>query len=131
SKISEHQQGIIINEIANYRRLSHLKLDSLYDLRLPSDTASTVGVTYYSRRRFKAGILLYRWNTIGTISQNIALPKLKSWVTYKVLDADTGVESIVSGSDLINNGLNVSLENRRNSALIFIDAVNEPPTPTP
>src|SRR5262249_29875335 len=122
---------IIVNEIANYRRLSHLKLDSLYDLRLPSDTASTVGVTYYSRRRFKAGILLYRWNAIGALTQNVALPKLKSWVTYKVTDIDTGVETIVSGSDLLNNGLNVSFDNQRKSAIIFIDALNDSTPPTP
>lgn len=125
SKISDRQQGIVLKEIENYRQLSHLKFSCQYDLQLPSDTAGVAGVTFYSRRRFNAGVLLYRWQRDGAFDERVRLPKLKSGVTYHVVDADTGTDIIASGSDLISNGFSVPFSAQRLSALLFIEPFTE------
>lgn len=125
SKISDRQQGIVLKEIENYRQLNHLKFSCQYDLQLPSDTADVAGVTFYSRRRFNAGVLLYRWQRDGAFDQRVSLSRLKSGATYRVVDADTGAELIASGSDLINNGINVRFSAERLSALVFIEPFTE------
>lgn len=130
SKISDRQQSIVLKEIENYRRLNHLKFACQYDLQLPNDTADVAGVTFYSRRRFNAGVLLYRWQRDGAFDQRVVLPKLKSWVTYHVVDADTGAEIIASGSDLISNGITVPFSAQRLSALLFIEPFTESQPPS-
>lgn len=127
SKISERQQGVILKEIENYRWLNHLKFACKYDLQLPNDNADVAGVTFYSRRQFNAGVLLYRWQRDGAFEERVTLPKLKSGVTYRVVDADTGTEIIASGSDLINNGIAVPFSAERLSALLFIEPVVQSP----
>jgi hypothetical protein len=130
SKISERQQGVILKEIENYRRLNHLKFSCLYDLQLPNDSAEVAGATFYSRRRFSAGVLVYRWGRDGAFDQRVGLPKLKSWVTYRVVDVDTGTEIIASGSDLISNGVTVPFSSQRLSALLFVEPLfqSQPPS---
>jgi hypothetical protein len=125
SKISERQQGVIVNEIANYRRLNLLKSACLYDLQEPDETADVAGVTFYSRRRFHAGVLLYRWQHDGTFDQHVAFSKLNASVTYRVTDVDTGTEITASGSDLISHGITVPFSALRLSALLFIDPVTQ------
>lgn len=127
SKISDRQQGIVLKEIENYRQLNHLKFSCQYDLQLPSDAADVAGVTFYSRRRFNAGVLLYRWQRDGAFDQRVSLSRLKSGATYRVVDADTGAEIIASGSDLINNGVTVPFSAERLSALVFIEPVVQSP----
>lgn len=127
SKISDRQQGIVLKEIENYRQLNHLKFSCQYDLQLPSDTADVAGVTFYSRRRFNAGVLLYRWQRDGAFDQRVSLSRLKSGVTYHVVDADTGTDIIASGSDLISNGVTVPFSAERQSALVFIEPVVQSP----
>jgi hypothetical protein len=121
SKVSDRQQSIVLKEIENYRRLNHLKYSCEYDLQLPDDSADVAGVTFYSRRRFNAGILLYRWQRDGAFDQHVVLPKLKFWVTYHVVDVDTGTEITASGTDLMSNGLTVSFGSQRQSALLFVE----------
>ena len=132
SLIGERQQGIVLSEIENYRRLNHLKFACQYDLQLPNDTADVAGVTFYSRRHTNAGFLLYRWQRNGAFDQHVALPKLRSSVTYRVVDVDTGTEIIASGSDLISNGITVPFSAQRLSALVFVESLTEsqsPPAP--
>jgi Melibiase len=127
--ITERQQSILLKEIENYRRLNHLKFSCLYDLQLPDDSADVAGVTFYSRRRFNAGVLLYRWRRDGAFDQRVVLPNLKSSVTYHVVDVDTGTEIIASGSDLISNGMTVPFSAQRLSALLFVEPVIQSQTP--
>ncbi len=130
SQISERQQSIILKEITNYRRLNRLKYSCVYDLQLPVDTADTAGVTFYNRRRFNAGILLYRWNRNGSFDQRVLLTKLKPWVTYHVVDLDTGEEITASGRDLISDGVTIRFGKERLSALLFVEALHESPGPS-
>ncbi|HJQ23488.1 MAG TPA: alpha-galactosidase [Blastocatellia bacterium] len=127
SLIGEPQQRVILKEAENYRRLSPIKYACTYDLRLPGDAADVAGVTFYSGRRARAGVLLYRWQRDGAFDQHIALTKLKPELTYHVVDADTGAEVTASGSELMANGINVSFSSGRLSALLFIDSVTATP----
>lgn len=126
SQIGERQQKVILQEVANYRRLNPLKFSCVYDLRLPSDDAEAVGVTFYSSKRYRAGVLLYRWEREGAFDEHVTLARLKPELTYHVVDVDTGAEFTASGSDLIRNGVNVSFGSQRLSAMLFIETV----TPT-
>jgi Melibiase len=125
--VSPRQQNVILKEIANYRRLNPMKFSCVYDLQLPSDAADTVGVTFYSGKRRHAGILCYRWQREGAFDQRVTPAKLKPEVTYRVTDADGGPEITASGSDLMNNGINISFSAQRQSALIFIEPVENTP----
>src|ERR1041384_5970550 len=126
--VTDRQRNIVLTEIGNYRRLNSLKYSCEYDLRLPDDSADVAGVTLYSRRRFHSAVLLYRWQRDGAFDQKVLLPKLKSWLTYHVVDADTGAEFTASGSELISNGINVPFSTKRLSALVFIQAVTKSQT---
>jgi melibiase-like protein len=129
SRITERQQGILLKEIENYRRLNRLKFACVYELQLPNDSADVAGVTFYGRRRLTAGVLLYRWQRDGAFDQRVVLLKLRSSVTYRVVDVDTGSETIASGRDLMRNGIIVPFSARRQSALLFIEPLYESPKP--
>ncbi|MFY9572292.1 MAG: alpha-galactosidase [Blastocatellia bacterium] len=132
SQIGERQRSIILKEIQNYRTLNHLKSSCIYDLQLPDDNSGTAGVTFYSKRRRNAGILLYRWQRNGAFDEHVELAKLKPWVTYRVVDVDTRMEKISSGSDLINDGVDIPFSSQRLSALLFVEPLTEsqkPPEP--
>jgi Melibiase len=127
AQISARQQGVVLKEIDNYRRLSRLKYSCNYDLQLPDDQAAVAGVTFYDRRRMNAGVLLYRWQRNGAFDQRVALPKLRPWVTYRITDADTGTEIYATGEDLISKGITVPFTSERLSALLYIKDVKQPP----
>jgi hypothetical protein len=121
--VSERQQTIILQEIANYRRLNPLKYACLYELQLPADHAEMAGVTFYSANRQQAGILLYRWQRQGTFHQPVKLARLNSELIYRVQDVDTQTETTVSGATLIGKGLQVAFSSQRQSALLFVEPV--------
>jgi hypothetical protein len=127
SLLGEHQQSIILKEIANYRRLNHLKYACLYDLQLPGDDKDAVGVTFYSGRRVHAGIMLYRWQRDGAFDQRVVLTKLKPAMTYHVIDMDMGTDITASGNELMSSGVTVPFNSQRQSALLFIDPVTATP----
>jgi alpha-galactosidase len=129
SQISARQQGVILKEIENYRQLNPLKYSCNYDLQLPDDQADVAGITFYSRGRLNAGVLLYRWQRSGAFEQRVVLPKLKPWAMYRVVDMDTGTEIIARGDDLSNSGINVSFTGERQSAVLFVKHVKESPAP--
>jgi Melibiase len=123
SQISQRQQAIILKEIERYRRLNRLKYSCNYDLQLPDEQADVAGVSFYDRRRLNAGVLLYRWQRGGAFDQRIVLPKLKSWATYRILDVDTGTETVAKGDELRSSGLTVPFTGERLSALLFVKQV--------
>jgi Melibiase len=124
SKINDHQRDVILQEIANYRKLNPVKFACMYDLQLPSSSADVAGVTFYSRRRYNAGVLLYRWSREGAFEQHVTFAKLKSTGMYRVVDADTGAETIASGSDLNTNGIDIPFSPQRLSAVVFVESMN-------
>jgi melibiase-like protein len=123
-KIPDHQRDVILKEIENYRRLNQLKFSCLYDLQLPSSSAEVAGVTFYSRRRYHSGVILYRWSREGAFDQHVTFAKLKSMGTYRVTDVDTGVVTTASGSDLNTNGIDIPFTGDRLSALVFVEPLN-------
>lgn len=128
--ISARQQGIIVKEIANYRRLNRLKPACLYDLQLPTISADVAGVTFYGAEPANAGILLYRWQRKGAFDQRVKLTKLKPSLMYHVVDVDTGKDFTASGSDLIGNGLTIAFNAQRLSALVFVEPVTPSQKPS-
>jgi hypothetical protein len=42
---------------------------------------------------------------------------------YRVVDIDTGVEIVASGSDLNTNGIDIPFSEQRLSALVFVEAI--------
>ena len=123
SKVPDRQRDVILKEIENYRKLNPLKFACLYDLQQPSSSADVAGVTFYSRRRYNAGVVLYRWARMGAFNQHVTFPKLKPTGMYQVTDADTGVQTIISGSDLNANGIDIPFSAERLSALVFVEPV--------
>lgn len=121
SKITEHQQSVVLNEIQNYRRLSPIKVAGLYESRPTADGAATAGATFYDARRKRAAILLYRWDQKGALAQHLDISKLRSSSSYQVTDIDTGVSYTVTGEDLLRDGVTVQFGAERLSALVFIE----------
>jgi hypothetical protein len=121
SKISDHQQSVILNEIQNYRRLSPIKPACLYELRQATDGADVAGVTFYDARRKKAAVLLYRWGRKGAFDQQVAVNRLRTSSSYQITDADTGIITTASGEDLLSNGVTIQFGADRLSALLFIE----------
>ena len=113
SLLTSGQRNVILKEIQNYRRLNGLKASCLYDLQLPDDGADTAGVTFYSKGRRAAGVLLYRWQREGAFESRVILSGLKDSFTYHVVDADTGVETTSTGTQLMVTGLAVPFSGDR------------------
>src|SRR5262249_39481549 len=61
--INDHQRSIILNEIANYRRLNAIKKYNLYDIVQPVDSADAASVTFYRKPSPQAAALLYPSNS--------------------------------------------------------------------
>lgn len=124
SKISDHQQSVILSEIQNYRRLSPIKPACLYELRQAIDGADVAGVTFYDARRKRAAVLLYRWDRKGAFDQQVAVDRLRTSSSYQITDADTGIITTTSGAELLGNGVTIPFGADRLSALLFIEPSN-------
>jgi len=124
SKIPDHQQSMIVQEIQNYRRMNPIKLASLYELLEPTDGAPAAGVTFYDGRRKRAAVILYRWDSKQAFAQLVAIDKLRTTSSYLVTDVDTGASTTVTGDDLLRDGVGVQFGANRMSALLFIEAAN-------
>jgi hypothetical protein len=122
--LSDHQRELVLKEIANYRQLNLVKQDGLYSLHQPQDGADIAGVTFYNWKSTKAGVLRYRWDRQGEFTETVSLKGLKSSLSYTITDADSGIQTQVSGKDLMKNGLAVPFAAERMSALLFIEASN-------
>jgi hypothetical protein len=123
--IGDHQQSVIVSEIQNYRRLNEIKLDALYELQQPVRASNTAGATFYSKFGKKAAVLLFRWNGQGALTQQVGLAELDPKQSYEVTDIDTGVKTQMAGADLSANGLTVAFDSARQSALVFIDPLDQ------
>src|SRR5262249_267292 len=108
----------------NYQRLNQLKAFCLFDLQAPDDRADAAGVTFYGSGRLEAGVLLYRWQRSGAFGQRVLFSSLKSSVTYRATDVDTGTTITATGSALMETGLLVPFSPGRLSALLFLEAVD-------
>jgi alpha-galactosidase len=124
SKIPDHQQDVIRREIQNYRRLNPIKLASLYEISEPADGVDAAGVTFYDARRKRAAVMLYRWDSKAAFSQQVAVDKLRTTLSYLVTDVDTGASATISGADLLKSGVIAQFGPERMSALLFIESVN-------
>jgi hypothetical protein len=69
--------------------------------------------------------LLFRWNGQGALTQQVALAELDPKQSYEVTDIDTGVKTQMAGADLNANGLTVAFDSARQSALVFIDPLDQ------
>jgi hypothetical protein len=123
--IGDHQQSVIVSEIQNYRRLNEIKLDALYELQQPVKASNTAGATFYAKFGKMAAVLLFRWNGQGALTQQVALNELDPKQSYEVTDIDTGIKTQMAGADLSTNGLTVAFDSTRQSALVFIDPIDQ------
>ncbi|NIA14398.1 MAG: hypothetical protein GWP08_09965 [Nitrospiraceae bacterium] len=127
SKISPRQRSVIVEEIAHYRRLNALKADYVYDIHYPRASAPLAGVTFYSADGAQAAVLLLRGSAEGDTPMPSALPGLSKARKFGVEDVDTGIVTEVSGKALRNGDTGLTLDAKRQSALLFIKAKQTQP----
>lgn len=123
--ITARQREVIVREAANYRRLSALKSDCRFDLLAPSRKTDAAGVVFYNAPGRRAGILLLRWDARGAFSAPVKLDGLAADATYRIEDADSGEIRALSGAALCHAGLQIPFTKQRQSALIFVEAIEE------
>jgi len=121
--IGDHQRGVILNEVQNYRKLNEIKVNALYELRPPVKNPDTVGATFYAGFGKKAAVLVFRWAGQGALAEQFGLAELDPTQSYQVTDVDTGVVTQMSGADLVAKGIGITFDANRQSALVFIDPV--------
>src|SRR5262249_12477098 len=121
--INDHQRSIILNEIANYRRLNAIKKYNLYDIVQPVDSADAASVTFYGKRSQEAAALVYRWNAKGPFSQSLSFRAIDKSISYVITDADTGAQTTITGQQLAKQGISQSFAPGRLSALLFVEPV--------
>jgi hypothetical protein len=126
SAIPDRQRKVILREIKYYKQLNALKLNYIYDIEQPAEGKEAAGITFYDWKLQRAGILLYRWQKTGAFTHHLNLNMIQPNKTYKIYDADTKTDTIMSGEDLLNNGLDVAFGASRLSALLFIEPIIEP-----
>jgi hypothetical protein len=117
------QKQVILQEAAHYRRLNEIKRDSIYDLYPTGEDVSTAGVAFYSADSSRAGILLMRWDKRGSFRCRQELERLDPNRRYTVEDVDTGETTTVDGKTLVEQGFTIEFPRDRDSAIVFIDAV--------
>jgi alpha-galactosidase len=122
--IGSRQREIIAREVAHYRRLSALKEDYLYDLRYPEDGRAAAGVTFYTSAGDQAGVLLYRLDAEGAFDAAVPLEGLQPDARYRIEDVDADFTTELPGFLLTAQGLLVSFDEKRLSALVFVQAVD-------
>ncbi|MBX7257034.1 MAG: alpha-galactosidase [Candidatus Hydrogenedentes bacterium] len=124
AKIQPRQRDIIVKEVANYRRLTPYKEGYVYDVLYPEKDSSLAGIVFYAPNGNGAAILLCRWDGAGAFTQTVPLSGLTGRGHYRVTDADASSQSepqSVSGRSLHKEGIAVTFDTVRQSALLFID----------
>jgi alpha-galactosidase len=121
--IGPRQRDIITQEVANYRRLSELKRDYVYDVWYPEKGAPLAGVVFYEASGRRAGVLLCRWDAKDALNQQITLPGLATRGTYRIEDVDTGQITEMSGRGLGKKGVEMAWGPERLSGLLFVEEV--------
>lgn len=87
-KIGSHQRDVIIQEVANYRRVNEIKADCIYDIYAPTNGAPAAGVVYYNAEGSRAAILLLRWDGQGAFTFPVTLASLNATKKYRVETVD-------------------------------------------
>src|SRR5215471_10726690 len=125
SKIGDHQRSVVLNEIQNYRRLNAIKKYDEYDIVQPADGANLASVTYYGKKNQEASAIVYRWSRKDAFTQAIWFKGLDKSISYVITDADTGVQTTMSGQDLSKQGYSQSFSSGQLSALLFVEPATQ------
>jgi hypothetical protein len=121
SKIGSRQRAIIVQEVANYRRLNEIKADCVYDIYAPTSGAPAAGVVYYNAEGSRAAILLMRWNNQGAFTFPVQLSALKVKTDYRIERTD-GFPNKPLKVEGAERTIAVNFSAEQQSALIFIGA---------
>ena len=125
SKIGDHQRGVILSEIQNYRRLNGIKKYFQYDIVQPADGADAASVTYYGKHNQEAAAIAYRWGAKGAFSQNLCFKGLDKSISYVITDTDTGTQTTMTGQQLTRQGYSQNFSAGRLSALLFVEPAKQ------
>ena len=125
SKIGDHQRSVVLKEIQNYRRLNGIKKYDQYDIVQPADGANLASVTYYGKKNQEASAIVYRWSGKDAFTQAIWFKGLDKSISYVITDADTGVQTTMSGQDLSKQGYSQSFSSGQLSALLFVEPATQ------
>jgi hypothetical protein len=85
----------------------------------PVPTTGTVVAWQFNRSDLGAGMIqVFRRPGVSASSAQFKLNGLDSTVTYALTDLDTQVQTTMSGSDLLNKGISITLPSAPGSSLI-------------
>ena len=124
--ISDRQRAVLLREIRYYKLLAPIKLNYLYELDQPAPGKAAAGVTFYGAGQQSAGVLLYRWEEKREFRHRLVMKQLDPDKLYRVRDTDRKTRVFLRGSELMTTGVEVLFPVERLSALLFVDAMEEP-----
>jgi len=122
-RIGERQRSVIIKEADQYRRLSELKYDCVYDILRPEEGSPAAGIIFYTADGSKAGLLFLRWDAKDAFNLPVSLTRLKSGHNYRIELVDTDEVLVLSGDTLRESGMTLPFSKTCMSFLVFIEAV--------
>jgi hypothetical protein len=76
-ELNDEQRGIILEEIAAYRRLNTIKEDNLYEIVYPVKGADFAAIAYFAQDGSRAAALVLRWDAKGAFEARIPTPYMK------------------------------------------------------
>lgn len=118
-KLSPHQQAVVLEEIAHYRRLNACKEGNCYELFPPKPGEAVAGVAFYTPDRREAAVLLFRTNGKGRFNVPLVLPLLQSSLKYRIEDA-YGKTTKISGAKLTQGKYKAAFPEDRLSNILFV-----------
>lgn len=121
SKIGSHQRDVIIQEVANYRRVNEIKADCVYDIYAPTNGAPAAGVVYYNADGSRAAILLLRWDGKEVFTFPVTLASLNPTKKYRI-ETVAGRSSTPLKFEADKQAIPVKFSATQKSALVFIHA---------
>lgn len=122
--IAPRQRDIILAEAAHYRRLNALKTACRYEIIDLANDAPACGIVYYDTAGQHAAVLLLRWAKEGAFDFRVDLDTLAPAARCRIEDVDAAAPQEIDGATLREQGLSIPFDAMRQSALVFIDALD-------
>lgn len=106
--------------MAQYQRAQPMFYGDFYPLTPTSQSKNIWAVHQYHRSDLNQGIILaFRRSACPYTSSNLQLKGLDAAAQYEFEDADTGVKTVKTGREIMDDGLPIAIESRGAASLIY------------
>ena len=125
--IGHSRKKVIKDEIVNYRHLSELKTDYLYEVVYPQGGDDFAAVTFFDAEGTQAAALILRWDAQGEFIARVPVPHLRTkWQPAPAVEDEAETDVVLVETEGEEPSLHVSFDEEQDSRIVWYPPLEEP-----